>query len=107
MQAITYMLAALSNPDYWSGGWVGLYGFTPFVFYMALRNLRRHWPRPRLWLAAAGLLVVHVAAFVAILRAYPPWRMIWYAPISVAEIVGVSMLLELACRVPQGQDGPR
>jgi len=49
------------------------------------------------WLAVAGLLAVHLLAFVAILRSYPQWRMIWFMPVVVLEAglfsVIVNMLL--------------
>jgi len=31
------------------------------------------------------LLIIHLLAFVAILRAYPQWREIWFMPVMVAE----------------------
>jgi len=77
-----------------SGGWWGLFGFTPFIFYMAVRPLRKHWTNVAFWFMTATLLAVHILAFVAILRAYPEWRMIWFWPISIVESVSISIILD-------------
>ena len=36
-------------------------------------------------MSIAGLLIVHLLAFVAILRAYPQWRGIWFMPAIIVE----------------------
>jgi hypothetical protein len=47
------------------------------------------------WLAAAGLFIVHFLVFVAILRCYPQWRMIWFMPIVIVEAGLFSVILNL------------
>jgi len=68
-----------------SGGWFGFVGYTGLLFWVTIRQTREHWQRLGYWLAIGGLLVVHSLAFVAILRAYPAWRMIWFMPVVVVE----------------------
>ena len=68
-----------------SGRWFGLVGYTGLLFWVTIRQTREHWQRLGYWLAIGGLLVVHMLAFVAILRAYPQWRMIWLLPVVIVE----------------------
>jgi hypothetical protein len=68
-----------------SGGWFGLVGYTGLLFWVTIRQTREHWQRLGYWLTMGGLLVVHSLAFVAILRAYPQWRMIWFMPVVIVE----------------------
>jgi hypothetical protein len=68
-----------------SGDWIALTIYTSGLFWVTIRQSRRYWRRPGFWLAIAGLLVVHLLAFVAILRAYPQFRGIWFWPIVIAE----------------------
>jgi hypothetical protein len=41
-----------------------------------------------------GLLTAHCFIFVAILRVYPQWRMIWFWPITVVEAGVLGATLE-------------
>jgi hypothetical protein len=68
-----------------SGGWIGFVGYTGLLFWITLRKSRQRWSHWSFWFAIACLLTVHSLAFVAILRIYPQWRMIWFWPITVAE----------------------
>lgn len=68
-----------------SGDWIALAVYTVGLFWVTIRQSRRYWRRPGFWLAIAGLLVVHLLAFVAILRAYPQFRGIWFWPIVIVE----------------------
>jgi hypothetical protein len=68
-----------------SGGWVGLAVYTCGLFWVTIRQSREYWRRQGFWLAIGGLLVVHLLAFIAILHAYPQWRMIWFWPIVIVE----------------------
>jgi hypothetical protein len=56
---------------------------------------RERWNRPAFWLAILGLLAVHLLAFVAILRSYPEWRMIWFMPIVIVEAGLFSIILDM------------
>jgi hypothetical protein len=66
-------------------GWFGLVGFTPIVFWVVVKSLRRYWKRPAFWTAAAGLMVLHLLAFVATLLHYPQWPLLWFIPVSMVE----------------------
>jgi hypothetical protein len=65
--------------------WLALALFTGFLFWAIIRQSREYWPLPKFWLAITCLLGAHLLAFVAILRAYPEWRPIWFAPIVILE----------------------
>jgi len=67
------------------GAWMALAVFTCGLFWVIVRQSRVYWRRLGFWFAIAGLLIVHSLAFVAILRAYPQWREIWFWPIMVVE----------------------
>ena len=68
-----------------SGAWMALAVFTLCLFWVVVRQSRAYWRRLGFWLAIAGLLVVHLLVFVAVLRAYPQWREIWFVPIVIVE----------------------
>ena len=68
-----------------TGGWIGLIGYTSLLFWVAIGKSREHWHRPMFWLTILGLLGIHLLAFVAVLRSYPQWRMIWFLPIVGVE----------------------
>jgi len=68
-----------------TGGWIGFFGFTGLLFWISIRQSRRCWRSWGFWFFMAGLLVMHSLAFVAVLRAYPQWRMVWFVPIIVVE----------------------
>jgi len=65
--------------------WLALAVYTAGLFWVAIKQSREYWHRPSFWLAISGLLVVHLLAFVAILRAYPKWHAIWFIPVVVVE----------------------
>jgi apolipoprotein N-acyltransferase len=85
--AVIGLLVAISvhTGTAFTGGWIGLVVYTSGLFWVTIRQLREYWRRPGFWLSITGLLVVHTLAFVAILRAYPGWRMIWFMPIVIVE----------------------
>lgn len=85
--AVIGLLVAISvqTGTAFTGGWIGLVVYTSGLFWVTIRQSREHWRRPGFWMAIAGLLVIHLLAFVAILRAYPRWRMIWFMPVVIAE----------------------
>jgi hypothetical protein len=67
------------------GGWVGFLAFTALLFWTSVRQSRRRWQHWGFWLVIVGLLTIHCLAFLAILRTYPDWRVIWFWPITVVE----------------------
>jgi len=78
-----------------SGGWIGLVGYTSLLFWITIAKSRERWSLQSFWLAVSGLLAVHLLAFVAILRIYPAWRMIWFVPVVVVEAGLFSIILNL------------
>jgi apolipoprotein N-acyltransferase len=85
--AVIGLLIAISvhTGTVFTGGWIGLMVYAAGLFWVTIRQSREYWQRPSFWLAIAGLLVVHLLAFVVILRAYPQWRMIWFMPVVIVE----------------------
>jgi hypothetical protein len=79
-----------------STGWIGLAGFTPLTFWIVARQYRSSWRRPVFWLTLVALLVVHLLGFTILLRSYPDWRMIWFAPIMIIEVVLLGLVVEKA-----------
>lgn len=73
-------------------GWFGLAGFTPPIFWAAVKPLKWLWNRPAFWLAVAALLGLHLLAFMAILLRYPQWPLLWFVPIGLIE-AGVLFLV--------------
>jgi hypothetical protein len=67
------------------GAWMALAVFTCGLFWVTIKQSRAYWRRLGFWLAIVGLLVVHLLVFVAILRAYPQWRQIWFVPVVIVE----------------------
>jgi apolipoprotein N-acyltransferase len=68
-----------------SGGWIGLAIYTALLFWIIVRQSREYWQYVGFWLAVAGLLAVHLMAFVVILRSFSTWRVIWFMPIVIVE----------------------
>jgi hypothetical protein len=95
--AVTTLLVALSirfgMTEYITGGWIGFVGYTGLLLWVVVRNAKPHWYRWNFWLMALGLLITHCSIFVAILRVYPQWRMIWFWPITVVEagVIGATI----------------
>ena len=76
-----------------SAAWGGLAFWTPVTFWIAVKPSRKYWRSLIFWLAVAGLLVVHLFAFIAILRNYPHWRPIWFVFTAAAEGVLFARIL--------------
>ena len=68
-----------------SGRWIALVVYTSGLFWVTVRQSREYWRSPNFWLAIVGMLVIHLLAFVAILRASPQWQGIWFMPIVIVE----------------------
>jgi hypothetical protein len=78
--------------------WIALAGYTALLFWVAIRSSREYWHRVVFWLTLAGLLAVHVLAFIAILTSYPEWRLIWFVPVVVFEAVVFQMIVNTVVR---------
>jgi hypothetical protein len=84
--ALTIRLGVTDEINGWfKGGWIGFVGYTGLLFWITVRQSRRRWLHWSFWLATACLLTIHCLAFIAILRIYPDWRVIWFWPMTVAE----------------------
>jgi cytochrome bd-type quinol oxidase subunit 2 len=84
--ALTIRLGITKDVQHWfDAGWVGLLVYTGLLFWITVRESRRRWRHWSFWLAIACLLTIHSLAFVAILRIYPDWRVIWFWPVTVVE----------------------
>jgi apolipoprotein N-acyltransferase len=103
--AVIGLLVAISvqTGAVFTGGWIGLAIYTSGLFWVTIRQSREYWRRPGFWMVIAGLLVVHLLAFVAILRAYPRWRMVWFMPVVIGEggLFGAILYLLFADRKRQ------
>lgn len=65
--------------------WWSLAGTTVIVFWVAVKQYRRHWHEISFWLKVAALLAVHVLAYTVVLLMLPDWRLLWFVPPSVVE----------------------
>jgi len=77
-----------------SSGWIGLIGFTPLTIWVVVRHYRSVWHRPSFWQTLAGFMVLHVLGFIILLRNYPGWRMFWYAPVMIIEVMLIALVIE-------------
>lgn len=75
------------------GRWVALVMWTAIIFAVLVRRRHEYWGRVKFWLAIGGMLVVHALAFTAVMKSYPEWRPIWFAPTSIVEAGLLGMLL--------------
>jgi hypothetical protein len=76
-----------------SAGWWGFVSFSGAFFWIVVRGSRPLWIRSGFWLLLVAFLVIHCSVFVAILRAYPDWRPIWFVPIVIVE----AQILDVMC----------
>ena len=72
------------------GVWIGFAMYTALLFWIAVTRSKPHWYRWNFWLVVLGMLATHCSVFIAAIRVYPEWRVIWFWPITVIEggIVG-------------------
>ena len=79
--------------------WIGFVCMTPVIFWAPLTQLKRHWHKARLWLAAMGLLSIHIAVFAAVLADYPNWRPAWFTLLAFPEGWAIYLVLDklVAC----------
>jgi hypothetical protein len=75
--------------------WWGLLIWTCFILAFVCRHLRGYLRYGEFWLRFLGFLVIHLAAFVVVLRSYPEWRMFWFMPIAIVEALLMTNVLEV------------
>jgi len=83
---VTIRLGITKEVQYWfDAGWIGFLVYTGLLFWITVRESRRRWSHWSFWLAIGAVLAIHCFAFVAILRVFPDWRVIWFWPVTVVE----------------------
>jgi|ERR1700733_11530571 hypothetical protein len=65
--------------------WVMLAPFTVVLIVASVQTSRKYWRVRAFWFILAGLLCLHLLVFILILRNFPDFRVIWYAPIVIVE----------------------
>ena len=71
--------------SWFNAGWVEFLAFSALLFWIRVRQSRRRWHHWSFWFVIGCLLTIHCLAFVAILRTYRHWRVIWFWPITMVE----------------------
>jgi hypothetical protein len=111
LAGIAYAGLFISYHDYgaqhWTppGRWWAVFFCTMAGFSIAVEEFRSDWAQVFFWLTAAGLLVVHLLAFAAVLWFAPELPLPWFAIATAGE---VSALVWLLRRLGFGRhiDGP-
>jgi hypothetical protein len=75
--------------------WLALVFYTLIVFGAAVSEFRPSWKRIAFWLCVCALFLVHIAAYILVLRAVAEWRNIWFLPLSIAECPVLVLVLHL------------
>lgn len=81
-----------------SAGWWGFVGFTGALVWIVVHAHGNLWIRPRFWLIVIAFVVIHSSVFVAVLRAFPGSRPIWFVPIIGFEAGILESAFVLLCR---------
>ena len=76
--------------------WIGLTVSTLVTFVFAIKELRRHWHNKLFWTALTGLLIVHLACFLALFNFIQHWTVVWFFLICTFEI---PLIIFLADRI--------
>jgi hypothetical protein len=66
--------------------WISFAGFTPIIFWLVLKQLKRFWHKTSLWLATAALLGLHLLGGFMVLRIWPSWPGVWFIPAGLVEV---------------------
>jgi hypothetical protein len=81
--------------------WIALSYWTGFLIWLICKLNKANLKQVRFWVTLFCLLLIHVTAFVAVLKRYPEWRLIWYVPVVVIEAPCMGMVLEGVMRNKQ------
>jgi hypothetical protein len=76
-----------------SSRWLALIPYTVLVFGASIREFRLSWNRVSFWLCVAALVISHVGIYAVILIKAAEWRLIWFAPLSIAEVPLIVFIL--------------
>ena len=71
---------------------------TAIILYYTISDYRRFWRRWRFWVAVAVLLTIHLIAYIAVLLKVEDFKIIWIALFTPAEVVALTLGLNLALR---------
>ena len=74
--------------------WVGYCAWTGVLIWFVYRRCKHHRTKMKFWLAFAGLLAVHVMAFVVVLCTIPDWGLGWFIPVFLMEAPIIVVILE-------------
>jgi hypothetical protein len=66
--------------------WLGLAAYTIFLCVAVTRPFRPQWNQYSFWLSLAALLCCHFALCAFVLLHVAEWHLIWFAPLTLAEI---------------------
>jgi len=89
-----------------SARWVGLAVMTLIAFGYPLRWYRSYWRRALFWVAFLGLLLIHLAAFVVVLREVERFGLLWFAILTPLEWTLIRPILERTGRASGKIGGP-
>jgi hypothetical protein len=81
--------------------WIALSYWTSFLIWLICKLNEANLKQVRFWVTLFCLLLIHVTAFVVVLKRYPEWRLIWYVPIVVIEEPCMGMVLQVVMRNKQ------
>ena len=74
--------------------WFGLCVWTGVLIWVVYRICKHHRRKTKFWLVFGGLFMVHVLAFIVVLRSVTDWRLGWFMPIFLVEAPAVVMVIE-------------
>jgi hypothetical protein len=74
--------------------WGGLLIWTCGLLWVIFRRRKYDLHNERFWSALIGLLAIHLAVFISVLKRYPDWRMAWFPIVFVIEGSAMSAVLD-------------
>ena len=73
--------------------WLAILPYSVLVFGAVAYEFRSRWVQKSFWLLLLTLLAVYWLAWAALLWWVDEWRLVWFAPVSVAESVAIIALM--------------
>src|SRR5436190_9363136 len=67
--------------------WLALTMWTVGLCVWVIRQRRENLGRPSFWIVLVVLLAMHVLVFGTVLQRYPDFRLAWFGPVILIEIV--------------------
>jgi hypothetical protein len=78
--------------------WWALLFWTVALLWIIFRKGQFDLRNGKFWTTLFGLLAVHFAAFIPILRFYPAWRMAWFPIVYIVEGTAMFAILSAVAR---------